>query len=91
MSDLMISRVVTIVDASLAANSVPQSSSRGSETVFTGATRVFDQSRVTLTCPMSSVILEYTTAAYAFSDASEKKCSCRLAIVFFITHRGIFS
>ena len=60
------------VDANIEATSAPQSSRRGSETVFTGATLVLDNSSDVETLPRLSVARLETTAAKVFSDASEK-------------------
>ena len=53
----------------------PHNSSRGIVSFFRGATFVLDDTRDMRVVPLSCWIRKYTTAEYAFSDASENPCS----------------
>lgn len=53
----------------------PQSSNRGSETCFSGATLDLDVKRMHFTLPSLSTVRKYKVAAKARSEASENPCS----------------
>ena len=66
---------------SLARSKAPNNSSRGILCLFIGVTQVLDATRQTSMLSSGlAVVLKYTTAAYAFSDASLNPCNSKEAL-----------